>query len=128
VPAVLALWAAARSPTAETVDTAEAVSALIAHDPGALLLFVADDDAVAGALIAGWDGWRGDMYRLAVLPAWRRRGVASALVEAGHARLRELGCSRVTALVGTSDPVAEALWRSAGYTADPAHERFVRNL
>lgn len=58
----------------------------------------------------------------------RRRGIASALVEAGHEHLRSLGCPRVTALVGRSESEAGALWRSAGYTCDDRIDRFVRSL
>ncbi len=69
--AVLELWGVARTAAAVTEDTPEAVAALIDHDPGALL--VAElDGRVVGALVAAWDGWRGNVYRLAVLPEHRR--------------------------------------------------------
>src|SRR3954464_5134010 len=88
IDAVLALWGEARSAVAVTEDTAQSVARVIERGT----LFLAETEGrLVGALIAGWDGWRGNMYRLAVLPAYRRRGIARALVEAGHARLRELG-------------------------------------
>lgn len=112
--AVLALWAIARTAHAVTPDDEAAVEGLLARDPSALLVAKADG-RVIGALIAAWDGWRGNMYRLAVLPEARRRGLALALVRAGEARLRERGARRVTALVGRGDDAAEALWTAAGY-------------
>ena len=123
--AVLALWESSRSAIAVTEDRRETAEALSAE--GALLVAESDGEVV-GALIAAWDGWRGNMYRLAVVPALRRRGVASALVEAGHERLRSRGATRVTALVGREDEVAKVLWRSAGYDEDGQISRFVRNL
>jgi len=123
--AVLALWEASRSAIAVTEDRRETAEALCAK--GALLV-AESDGKVVGALIAAWDGWRGNMYRLAVAPAERRRGVAAALVEAGHERLRACGATRVTALVGREDEVAKALWRSTGYDEDGQIARFVRNL
>src|SRR3954469_9617811 len=90
VPAVLALWARARSANASTPDTPESVERLLATDPGALLV-AEREGAIVGALIAAWDGWRGGMYRLAVDPDHRRRGIATALVRAGEARLAGLG-------------------------------------
>jgi ribosomal protein S18 acetylase RimI-like enzyme len=123
--AVLALWESARSGHAVTPDDPVAVERLIAD--GALL--VAElEGAVVGVLIAAFDGWRGNMYRLAVAPAARRRGVALALVEAGEARLRERGAPRVTALVGRGDEAAEGLWRAAGYADDAEIGRWVRNI
>jgi ribosomal protein S18 acetylase RimI-like enzyme len=127
VPAVLALWAAARSANASTPDTPESLERLLATDPGALLV-AERDGAIVGALIAAWDGWRGGMYRLAVAPAHRRRGIALALVRAGEARLAERGAPRITALVAREDADAVALWAAAGYAHDPTIARFVRSL
>jgi ribosomal protein S18 acetylase RimI-like enzyme len=127
VAAVLALWAQARSPAASTPDDVESVTRLLEHDDGALLLAELDG-RVVGALIAGWDGWRGNMYRLAVLPAHRRRGVGRRLVEAGHERLRSQGAHRVTALVDDSEEDAVALWRALGYRRDAGLGRYITNL
>jgi len=127
VDAVLDVWNRARSVAARTPDTAEYVGQLLERDPGALLVAEADGELV-GALIAGWDGWRGNLYRLAVLPTHRRAGIASALVEEGHDRLRKLGARRVTALVGGDEGAAHKLWRAVGYQRDEFVHRFVRNL
>jgi ribosomal protein S18 acetylase RimI-like enzyme len=123
--AVLAVWAAARSAVARTPDDAAAVAGAI--EQGALL--VADDGGVVvGTIVAGWDGWRGNMYRLAVVPSHRRRGIARELVTAGEALLRRRGARRITALVGRGDPVAMGLWRAVGYGHDAKIARFVRDL
>lgn len=37
---------------------------------------------VIGAVVAGFDGWRGNMYRLTVHEHYRRLGVATALARA----------------------------------------------
>jgi ribosomal protein S18 acetylase RimI-like enzyme len=127
VPAVLALWARARSGNASTPDTPAGVERLLATDPQALLVAERDGELV-GALIAAWDGWRGGMYRLAVDPAHRRRGIATALVRAGEARLAGLGAPRITALVAHEDTDAVAMWDAAGYAHDRTIARFVRSL
>jgi ribosomal protein S18 acetylase RimI-like enzyme len=127
VPAVLQLWAESRSDHAETPDSAEAVRTLLATDPGSLLV-AEDGHEIHGALIAAFDGWRGNMYRLAVRPDRRREGIATRLVEHGEARLRSLGAPKVTALVGRGDTQAEQLWRAAGYRDDVAIGRWVRSL
>lgn len=125
--AVLGLWTLARSSYATTSDTALDVVRLLERDPEALL--VAElDGRLAGALIVGWDGWRGDLYRLAVAPGKRRRGIALALVGEAERRLRALGAPRVTALVTEADLAAVALWRAAGFERDDAIGRYVRRL
>jgi ribosomal protein S18 acetylase RimI-like enzyme len=127
-PAVLALWARARTEAASTPDTPEALATLLERDPDVLLVAEREDGAIAGTLIAGWDGWRGNMYRLAVDPDLRRSGVARALVAAAERRLRALGARRVTAIVARGDERAAALWTAVGYARDETVDRFVRNL
>ena len=70
--------------------------------------------AVVGAVIAAFDGWRGNIYRLAVAPAVRRRGIGGRLVEAGEERLRALGAPRVSALVAFEDAHARGFWEAVG--------------
>jgi ribosomal protein S18 acetylase RimI-like enzyme len=127
VDAVLELWAQARSAAASTPDDVEAVVRLLEDGDGALIVAEADG-RVVGAIVAGWDGWRGNVYRLAVLPAYRRRGIGRRLVEAGHDSLRAKGARRVTALVAHAEEEAIALWRAAGYELDEDMSRLVRNL
>jgi ribosomal protein S18 acetylase RimI-like enzyme len=127
VQAVLELWREARSDHASTADRLSDVRLLVETTPGSLL--VADADGVmVGTLIAAWDGWRGNMYRLAVDANHRRRGIGLALVRAGEEHLRQQGAARITALVAYEDEVAAAFWEAAGYPRDLAIGRRVRNL
>jgi ribosomal protein S18 acetylase RimI-like enzyme len=129
IAAVLALWERARSAAASTPDTPQTVARLLDTGPGALLVAErGPDGAIVGALIAAWDGWRGNMYRLAVDPAHRRTGIALALVRAGERHLAAQGARRVTALVAHDEPDAVGLWAAAGYARDADIARFVRNL
>ena len=122
---MLALWETSRSAASRTPDTREAVEALLDRS---LLLLAVEGDEVVGTLVVGWDGWRGNMYRLAVRSDHRRRGIARSLVDAGHEHLRFVGAPRVTALVGVDEDEAVALWESVGYERDRKIVRFVRNL
>jgi ribosomal protein S18 acetylase RimI-like enzyme len=125
--AVLDLWAESRSQYATTRDDVDAVERVIERDPSSLL--IAERGAgLIGTVVAAWDGWRGNMYRLAVAVEERRSGVGLALVRAGEAHLRERGARRVTALVGSEDDGAVALWEAAGYVHDRYVTRFVKNL
>jgi ribosomal protein S18 acetylase RimI-like enzyme len=108
-------------------DNEEVVSSIINEYPGSL--FVADvQGKIVGVLIAAFDGWRGNMYRLAVDPDYRRRGLARALVNEGEMRLARRGVKRVTALVEADHPWATKFWEEMGYTPDPEMLRFFRNL
>jgi ribosomal protein S18 acetylase RimI-like enzyme len=125
VGAVLELWAVARSPHATTPDDAEAVGLAVAA--GALLV-AEQEGRIVGTVLAGWDGWRGSMARLAVAPGTRRQGIGHRLVAAGEQRLRDCGARRINALVDASDDGVREMWRKAGYADDAATARFVRNV
>lgn len=127
VPAVLDLWAQARSGHASTPDHLDDVERLVTDSPATLLVAERDGEIV-GALIAAWDGWRGNMYRLAVREGHRREGIGLALTRAGEDYLRECGVRRVTALVAFDDVAAGGFWESAGYPQDREIGRRVRNL
>jgi len=126
VAAVLALWVDADAAVSAT-DDASSVAGLIAHQASRLFLAEADGILV-GTVIATWDGWRGGIYRLAVLPGWRRRGVARFLVRRCEEHLRALGCRRVGALVLHQEDQAVGFWQAMGYERDGRIVRYVADL
>ncbi|HVT78522.1 MAG TPA: GNAT family N-acetyltransferase [Acidimicrobiales bacterium] len=121
--AVLALWARADAEPSAT-DDADGIARLLAHDAGALLLAERDGEVV-GSIIAGWDGWRGSIYRLAVDPRCRRQGVARVLLAAAQARLDALGTRRSQAIVVEGSASARAFWAASGWQQQTERLRFV---
>lgn len=123
---VLDLWRRAGSEPSVGEDV-DSIRRLLDHDAEALIVAEIDGEIV-GTLIAVWDGWRGNVYRLAVLPEHRRRGIAGALVEEGDRRLREHGARRVTCLVLREREWAVGFWDSTSYENDTRMIRFVGTL
>ncbi len=102
VPAVLELWRQAAAFPSVT-DDERGLLALLDQDQQSLL--VAERDAeIVGAVIAGWDGWRGNLYRLAVHDRHRRHGIGRALVTEAERHLRARGARRVSALSVDTGP------------------------
>ncbi len=124
--AVLDLWRRADATPSATDDLAELER--LVRDPRASLLVTERDGRLAGSIIGAWDGWRGNVYRLAVAPEWRRRGVGRALVREITRRLAAQGARRITALVEREHPEALAFWDAMadeGYARDPRMARYV---
>ncbi|MER6675457.1 GNAT family N-acetyltransferase [Streptomyces sp. NPDC000983] len=123
---VLAFWKTAAEGTSIS-DDRDGVERLVARDPEALILAELDGELV-GTVIAGFDGWRCHLYRLAVRPDRRRRGVATALLAAADERFVRLGGRRADAMVLQRNERAHHTWRAAGYTPQDAWLRWVKPL
>jgi ribosomal protein S18 acetylase RimI-like enzyme len=127
VPAVLAFWRSAALDRHRPADTPAAVATLHLRDPDALILAV-DGDHIVGTVVAGWDGWRCHLYRLAVAPGRRREGIGRALITAAEERFRILGGSRVDAMVLDDNPEAHRIWAACGYRRQDEWSRWVKPL
>src|SRR5713101_7511732 len=101
--AVLRLWQEAGVTPPSVTDSIEGLTRLI-REPAALLLIAIAADRIVGSVIGGWDGWRGNIYRLAVTPQYRRRGLARLLVAEADRSLHRMGAKRITALVEGDHP------------------------
>ena len=83
---------------------------------------------IIGSVIASFDGWRGNIYRLAVHPDYRRRGIARRLVGEAEAWLKDQGARRVGAVVEQDHPWATGFWDSTEFALEPLDLRYVRDL
>ncbi|MFC8721312.1 GNAT family N-acetyltransferase [Kitasatospora sp. NPDC057198] len=126
IDAVLAFWAEAAEGTSISDDRA-GVARLLERDPQALIL-AEHEGALLGTVIAGWDGWRCHLYRLAVHPAARRRGIGTALLDAAHARFTEAGGRRADAMVLEGNELGRSAWQAAGYGREDQWRRWTKPL
>lgn len=126
VGAILAFWRhSCGNPNIN--DTAEAVLHLLRRDPEALLL-AEEEGRTVGSVIAGWDGWRGHLYRFAVHPDRRREGIGRALLEAAQHRLIAAGCHRADAMVLSDNLPAHGAWTAGGYVLETEWGRWAKTL
>jgi hypothetical protein len=81
--AVLQVWREAAEAT-RTDDVASVGAAIAAHH--AAFLVAEDEGRIVGTLIAGWDGWRGNFYRLAAIVFLSRDPAVGFWTSAGYKR------------------------------------------
>jgi ribosomal protein S18 acetylase RimI-like enzyme len=127
LPAVLGFWQVAAENESRPADTSDAVTALFHRDPEALILAV-DGTDIVGTIIAGWDGWRCHLYRLAVAPWRRREGIGGLLIAAAEERFRSFGGTRADAMVLDENPAAHGIWAAHGYRRQREWSRWVKPL
>lgn len=75
-------------------DSKEGISCFLKRNPNTNFV-VYEDGQLVGAILCGHDGRRGYIYHTVVLPDYRRRGIASSLVESAIAALQKEGITRV---------------------------------
>lgn len=121
--AVLELWRKADAIPSVT-DNADYLRRAIGESKANVLVAEVDGQLV-GSIIGTFDGWRGNIYRLAVHPDYRRRGIARALVDEVEQRLIQQGAKRITALVEKDHPGANRFWEAVDYTVDRRILRYV---
>ena len=83
-----------------------------------LFLVAETEGALVATVLAGFDGVRGWIHHLAVAPSQRRRGIATALMNAAEAGLTQLGCPKVNLQVRASNAAVVAFYRALGYAVE----------
>lgn len=108
------LWAACDGVAMRTWEDSAALERLLARNPG-LCWAAHNDGQLVATVLCGHDGWRGWLYHVAVASAWRRRGIATALVMRAQTELARAGIRRVHALVLAGNRDAAQFWSAAGW-------------
>lgn len=89
---------------------------------------VADQGGTILGYIAGITSWReGHIVSLAVLPTWRRKGIASQLVEELYNIFREGGKKRVKLEVRVSNTSAIELYEKLGFEKQKIVKNYYEN-
>ncbi|MGA2768220.1 MAG: GNAT family acetyltransferase [Candidatus Bathyarchaeia archaeon] len=89
------------------------------HDFQPGLFFVALlDEKVIGSVMVGYEGHRGWLNYLAVLPDYQKRGYGRKLVEQAIHELKKLGCLKVNLQIRRSNISAVEFYKRLEFTED----------
>ncbi len=117
--AVIALWREVFPGDPPRNEPGLLLDRKLAQDDG-LVFVAADDGEVVGAVVAGYDGVRGWIYRLAADPGRRGEGIGTALMRAAEAELAARGCPKINLQVRNTNTGVVGFYEALGYSVDPA--------
>ena len=117
--ALVALWALVfpeySDPTKPQRDPAANIARKLAQQDG--LFWLAEESGqIIGNVMAGWDGHRGWIYALGVLPEKRSQGIGRQLAHQAEQALRERGCPKIN--LQTRSAAAIKFWQALGFADD----------
>ena len=122
--------------TFRSADSREATAAYLTRNPG--LSFVAldtlasntdelDEGRVIACAMCGHDGRRGYLQHVIVLPDYRNRGIATALVDRCLSSLETIGIFKTHIDVQIDNELANAYWIGRGWTKRSEINRYSFN-
>lgn len=98
-----------------TDDSREGIAQYLKRNP--TTCFVAEADGkLIGVIMAGHDGRRGYIYHTAVLPEYRKQGIAMALVDHAMQALEAEGIHKTALVVFASNELGNGFWEHIGFT------------
>ena len=115
--AVVHLWASV-FPNEPAHNAAEDVIARKRRVQPDLFYVAIVDDAVVGTVLAGYDGVRGWVHKLAVSPSCRRMGIASMLMRRAEQGLADIGCTKLNLQVRSSNAEVLKFYQALGYAVE----------
>ena len=98
-----------------TDDSREGIEKYLKRNPTSC--FVARcDGIIVGVIMAGHDGRRGYIHHTAVLPAYRKQGIAKRLVDCAMSALDAEDINKVALVVFKTNDIGNDFWENIGFT------------
>ncbi len=114
---VIQLWKSIFGYKDKRNDPASAIDRKLAVKDG--LFFVAVNNCeVIGTIMAGYDGHRGWIYSLAMLPEKRNSGIGSELLAHAERELARRGCVKINLQILSTNSAVEYFYKKNGYKTE----------
>jgi ribosomal protein S18 acetylase RimI-like enzyme len=115
---VEALWREAFPDDAPWNKVSTAIAEKLRFQPD-LMLVALEGSLVIGSVMAGYEGHRGWISRIAVLRDHRHKKIGQALLSHAEERLAALGCIKINLQVLETNAAVVRFYEAAGYEIEP---------
>lgn len=99
----------------KTDDSREGIEKYLMRNPTTSFVALADGKVI-GSILAGHDGRRGFIQHIAVLPQYRRQGIATKLLDMAMKALDEEGINKVALLAFKKNTLGNNFWDKTEFT------------
>jgi ribosomal protein S18 acetylase RimI-like enzyme len=113
-PALHCIWQNAEGICLEKDDSRQGIARYLSRNRGLCFIALADRKVV-GTVLCGHDGRRGILRHLAVVPAFRNRGIGRTLAQTSLRALAKQGIRRCNVFVMTYNHAGEIFWARLGF-------------
>lgn len=110
---VVALWQACGL-TRPWNDPHKDIERKLQQEPE-LFIVAEHDGQLLGSVMAGYDGHRGWIYYLSVLPQYQSQGLGKSLVQQAEQRLSSKGCPKIQLMIRHDNSGVQDFYRTLGY-------------
>lgn len=113
---VYELWLSCRGMGLNNLDDSEqGINKFLQRNPDTCFVAL-QNEKVVGVIMAGSDGRRSYIYHTAVNPLYRKRGIATALVETVMQAMKNIGINKVALVVFEHNEGGNKFWEMLGFT------------
>ena len=114
---VYELWMSCRNMGFNNLDDSrEGIDKYLKRNPSTCFV-AAQGEKIIGVILSGHDGRRGFIHHMAVHEEYRRKGIASVLLEHALSALKAEGINKVALLVFNRNEAGNTFWENRGFTA-----------
>jgi ribosomal protein S18 acetylase RimI-like enzyme len=110
---VIALWLAAGLQLSRT-DSREGIQRKLERDAD-LFLVAEDEGIIIGSIMGCYDGRRGWVNHLGILPTYQGKGIGGRLLQEVEQRLKARGCDKVNLLIEPDNAGVQDFYQKTGY-------------
>ncbi len=83
-----------------------------------LFLVAEENGSIVGVVLGRWEGRRGWINRLAVVPDLRHQDIGTLLVAEVEKRLKTKGCEKINLLIESNNSGVQEFYKKLGYSRD----------
>lgn len=111
---IFAMWQITSKRALSKADQRDEIERYLKRNEGLSQIAVVDGKIV-GTVLAGHDGRRGFIHHMAVMPQYRRKGIAKAMAAKAIERLAEEGIVKTHIFTYCDNNCGQSFWRSLGF-------------